>query len=194
MGVSAALLFDLAEEECFEIEKERLKLKKVNTQLGKVHQFTLDELAKKKKPQKLSSVIISIANKSRKRYDELITSYLKEVQVGIEERKFLFIRYKKYYLIHARERQALCERLSKCLVRDNIVDQALLPLLILIHTVQMTRIFSEDRKERKRIHRLLEQLTKENDISTGIKTAIQSIQTAIVASTISASVAASAAR
>ena len=108
----------------------------------------------------------------------------------MEQKQFLFIKYKKARLGSAITQTKITGQLEGMIKKQKDIDQESAALLALVHACQMHKVLAKDKQERKKIRKEMKKLVAENAIASNVDKVIKEIQVAVMAA-VSASVGAS---
>lgn len=107
--------------------------------------------------------------------------------IRIKELKFLWIPYRRSYLIDTSSRQKLIYNLREVLIYKKPKTEADIAILGLVESCKMHRIIEPDRSKRKIVRQELKQILKESPISEILAATIKQIQMAITIAIVASS-------
>jgi golgi phosphoprotein 3 len=117
--------------------------------------------------------------RSRKLKWEFLNGLEKKRLIRINELKFLFIPYRRVYLIDKHARVMLITKLRDSLMYKRIKTEDDIAILGLVEACKMYRIIEPDRSKRRTIRKELKEVIKESPISEILASTIKQIQVAI---------------
>lgn len=196
-GIIGSILIDLSlkksleiKEKCFHVNTKFEYKDKEYPGFERISDFIINS----KKSRKPKYWIQKFARKSRIYKWEFFNGLEKKRLVRIENRKFLFIPYRRCYLVDSRTRNKLIDHLRDSVLYKKKKSEEDMAILGMVEACKMHKIISRDRHEVKMIKKELKTLLKDSPISQIVDDTIKQVQIAItiaIASSVAASTAAS---
>lgn len=181
MVLTGAVFYELSKNGIISIEDNIVVLKNRNINSDEILEFFLRHLRLKEKNRKIRYWVSYFNNKSRAIHKKFIIGLVRKNILRVEEKRFLFIPYKKTYVSN----RPLVESFSKEIeqfvsgkIKEN--DEIVILALLALKLNLMGRIFP-DRKERKEAVRKLKKLP-ESEITKAIQDYVNMINTAVIVS------------
>lgn len=190
-GLAGGFLMDLLLESCLEIKEDKVILTGKESEMSEAHIEILDMISQSGKERKVKTWLMRIKNRgSRWRHTVLYDLQKREI-LKVDKKKFLFIPYKRSYMMKVEIRNLLINKIREVIFEGEEYEADIASLMGLIVACKMYRILCPDRKERRELKNRMEKLVKEEVISEGVGKLIQEMQAAVIAAVTASTVAVS---
>lgn len=183
------LMFQLSSEGKMKLENNKAIFTDLTTDQNPVIEVMFEKIRTSKKQKPLKYWIGKLSHKSRKLRLNLVDKLISSGKLELRTKKFLgIIPFKRTFVVDLTSRNNLIQRLKNLILMDKLLEEEDLTLLSLIHICKLYKIFSNDKSERKKIAKKLEETLKNSPISESVNKTIKEVQTAIMVSVIASSV------
>jgi len=192
-GLIGACFLELSLKNTIDVKNDRFiiinKLKSTNSEYPGFERISdlIENSTKERKPRYW---IQKIARKSRIYKWEFLNGLEKKKLIRIEHKTFLWIPYRRCYLIDSRTRNKLIEHLREIVLYKKKKSEEDVAILGMVEACKMHKIIAKDRHERRIMRKELKTILKDSPISATVESTIRQVQTAITIA-IAASTAAS---
>lgn len=193
-GIAGAMLLELAELQKIKIENKRVKLIDHKTTGDDQLDYLIEILNRPGNPLKVKSVISKIQGKSSRIKKPLLTALVKKRYLREEQKRFLFIRYKRYPLANRSFRKDLVEHIRRLVLRNMKFDDDIPLLAGLAGATRLSVKFFRSREEKKIAKKRIQEIIKESQIDQAIDETVKAVQAAVMVSVATTAAASSAAR
>lgn len=181
-GISGAILLQFSLKKLIELENKKVILNTKTKAINETYPI-LDELLEKmstaKREHKPKFWIQRFGRRSRKIKWAILTGLEKKRLVRIRHLKFLWIPFRRSYLIERNTRSSILSKLRESVIYRKEKSEEDIAMLGLIEACRMYRILSPDRSKRKQIKKELRSVLKESPISQIVAATIKQTQMAI---------------
>lgn len=138
--------------------------------------------------------IQKISRKSRLYKWEFLNGLEKKKLIRIEHKTFLWIPYRRCYLLDSRTRNKLIEHLREIVLYKKKKSEEDLAILGMVEACKMHKIIAKDRHERRTMRKELKTILKDSPISQTVENTIRQVQAAITIAIVASTVATTAGR
>jgi len=185
-----SLFLELYLEEKIVFENKRIVLKNSKTN-NPLHRLLLVKMELSKKPLKISRWINKFYFSQKKIRRLLQKSLVDKRMIRLEDKNFLFFRWKKTVLVNKQKVNQLLSEIDNSIFKGTADKEQIMLLSLLKPAGLMKRLFPEKEKRNKAKHRLKNMMV-ENQVSAAVADAISAAQAvaASVAATTAATTAA----
>lgn len=188
-----ALILELVLEKKIVVEDKRVKILNVNSK-NALHRFMLEKIKKAKKSCKLSRWIHKFNFSFKHIRREIESGLVQKRLIRLEEKRFLFFRWKKPYLLNKQVVFKLQSGIENQIFNGAESEENIL-LLSLIKPAGLLKKVVPDKTKRKIAGKKLKQMMEENQVSEAVSAAVAAAHAvAVSVAASSAAVAASASR
>ena len=184
--LTGSLLLELYLEENVDFENKRIILKNAQTK-NPLHRLLLHKMTHSKKPMKISRGVNKFSFKHKKIRKHLQKSLLEKRMLRMEEKSFLFFRWKKPVLVNKQAVYHLQSETESNIFKGTADKEQIMFLSLLKPAGLMKRIFPE-REKRKKAQQHIEKLMVTYKDSAAVADAVSAAQ-AVSASVVAVSVA-----
>ncbi len=195
-GISGAFLLELALKKLIDLENKKVKLNPKTKSIDEAYPL-FDELFEKmtasRREHRPKYWIQRFGRRSHKLKWVLLTGLEKKRLIRIRHLKFLWIPFRRSYLIERNTRESLLSKLRESIVYRKEKSDEDIAILGLIEACKMYRILSPDRSKRKQIRKELRSVLKESPVSLIVADTIKQTQMAIAMAVAASSAGAAAA-
>lgn len=175
-GFIATLIKELEESGNIIIRGKRVEVKSFENN-DPLHAYILSKFKKYSKPLKLTRWFSRLYYSLKYITNELKSRLLKKRLIRVEQRKFIFILYKKSCLTEKALVREMVDKIRSQLYSSNISPEWGFILSVIEPAGLMNRLFPV-RQQRNSAKRRLKQLNLENEISSALKKSIDSMRAA----------------
>ncbi len=183
-GIAGAILLELALKKSIVLEESKIKVNPESKPEDKDYPI-FEEIVKtielSRRLHKPKYWIQKFGRRSRKFKWAFLSGLEKNRLIHIKELKFLWIPYRRAYLLDKHARVILITKLRDSLIYKKTKTEADIAILGLIEACKMYRVIEPDRSKRKVLRKELKEVIKESPISQILAATIKQIQTAIAA-------------
>lgn len=179
MAITGAVLYELSKQDIISLKDNIVSLKSSNINSDEVFEFFLKHIRLKEKNRKIRYWISYFNNKSRTIHKMFVTGLVRRNILRVEEKRFLFIPYKKTYLSNRVIVESFAKEIEEFALGTKNYSDDIVILSILAQKLNlMSRIFP-DRQKRKEAAKKLKSIP-ESDISKAVQEFMNSINTAVI--------------
>ena len=182
-----ALFMELFTQKKIRIENKRIIVLTTKTE-NELHRFLLLKMSEAKSPRKISRWINKFYFTLKYIRGEVQQGLLDQRLIRMEDKHFLFFRWKKPFVLNSQELRSLETEIRNLIIKGTREEEQLILLSFLVPGGLLYRLFSENSKRREAKKRL-KMLMVGNPVSTAVQDAISAAQ-AVAASAAAASAAA----
>lgn len=192
-GMIGACLLELSLKNILDVKNDRFiiinKLQENNSEYPGFKRISdlIEHSTKERKPKYW---IQKIARKSRTYKWEFLNGLEKKRLIRIEHKTFLWIPYRRCYLVDSITRNKLIDHLRNIVLYKKKKSEEDVAILGMIQACNMHKIIANDRHERRMMRKELKTILKDSPISQTVESTIRQVQAAITIA-IAASTAAS---
>ncbi len=191
-GLIGSLLLDLYVEKSITLDGKRVVLTTHKSGKNEVYDEMISKMRSSSNPKKIQVWISIFSRKARKYKWAILTKFEERGVLKIEHKKFLFIPYRRTYLLNIQLRETILADLLQKVIAFKPLSEEDSSILSLLDACKLHKTLSTDKTEIKNIKAKLKTLLKESPIASATDATIKQVQAAIIAS-IAATTAASAA-
>jgi hypothetical protein len=191
-GLIGSLLLDLYVEKSITLDGKRVVLTTHKSGKNEVYDDMISKMRSSSNPKKIQTWISIFSRRARKYKWAILTKFEERGVLKIEHKKFLFIPYRRTYLLNIQLRETILADLLQKVIAFKPLSEEDSSILSLLDACKLHKTLSTDKTEIKKIKAKLKTLLKESPIASATDATIKQVQAAIIAS-IAATTAASAA-
>ncbi len=181
-GIIGACLLDLSLKEILDIKDDRFiiinKSKLDNSESPWVKRIS-DLIENSRKARKPRYWIQKFARKSKMYKWEIFLGLEKKRLIRIEHKSFLWIPFRRCYLVDSRTRNKLIEHLREIVLYKKKKSEEDVSILGMVEACKMYKLIAKDRHERKTMRKELKIILKDSPISATVESTIRQTQIAI---------------
>lgn len=181
-GFAGALLMELSLKKNIELQNKRIKLNETISPPDEsypIFEEIIKTIGQSRKERKPGYWIQKFGRRSRKIKRAFLIGMEKKRLIRIKHSRFLFIPYRKTYLIETKTRDNIIYKLREILLYKKNKTEEDIAMMGLIAGCSMYRIMSPDRSKRRLLKKEMNALLKDSPIAEIIKVTIRQIQLAI---------------
>lgn len=179
-GLLGAILVDLSIDGKIEIRDRKVFSKSSYCKLSEAHNLILNKISRSKRPRRVKTWISNLNWFGRKYRHMLLHDLAMKSKIRMEDKWFLFIKYKKAHLLDRDGRRSLLAQLKDVIINNKEMNDNTAPLLGIIQACNMQKVLSKDNNELKVIKSTLKDLTRKDTISTEIVQVIEELNVAAI--------------
>jgi len=169
-----SLFLELFQSKNIRFEKKRIEVTDSSSE-NSLHQFLLDKLSTSSKPLKISRWINKFYFSMKYIRGEVQKQLIDKRMIRMENKGFLFFKWKKPVLIKKQEVYSLVNEIERNVFGNPTSEEEIMLLSLLKPAGLLKRIFP-DKDKLKRAKKRLDKLTVENQISVAVSDAISAAQ------------------
>ena len=169
-----SLFLELFQSKNIRFEKKRIEVTDSSSE-NSLHQFLLDKLSTSSKPLKISRWINKFYFSMKYIRGEVQKQLIDKRMIRMENKGFLFFKWKKPVLIKKQEVYSLVNEIERNVFGNPTSEEEIMLLSLLKPAGLLKRIFP-DKDKLKRAKKRLDKLTVENQISIAVSDAISAAQ------------------
>jgi hypothetical protein len=188
--ILGSLFLELYQAKNIGFENKRIFVLTVKTK-NRLHQFLLEKLNKSQKPLKISRWINKLHFSMKSIRQEVQQGLIDERIIKMEQKRFLFFKWKKPAIINKQIVFQLTGELKSQISKGTTVEDELLLLSFIKPGGLLKRLFPEKQK-RKQAQQRLKQMMVENQLSAAVADAISAANAVTASIAVSAAVSSSA--
>ena len=181
-GLIGACLLELSLQNILDVQNDHFVIKNKSKMMDSEYPGfeRISELIKNSnKERKPKYWIQKISRKSRLYKWEFLNGLEKKKLIRIEHRTFLWIPYRRCYLIDSRTRNKLIEHLREIVLYKKKKSEEDLAILGMVEACKMHKIIAKDKHERRTMRKELKMILKDSPISQTVESTIRQVQAAI---------------
>jgi len=187
-GLAGAFLMEMLLSKEIEIKDGFVNPASKARSSDEIHRQILDRIRMKPKPAKIRYWVNRIMRNTGKLKLERFEGLAHSGKLRLENKRFLFIKYREIYLIDKSLQKKLVETLRHILSNKAEADENNILLLALTQACKMQRVLTRNRMELKEFNVRLKEFLKSNEIALKVDLVLRELQ-AVVVSAIAVSVA-----
>ena len=187
-GIAGAVLLELAGLQKIKIEDNRIKLMDSKSTGDKQLDYMIEVLNKASKPQKVKNIVAKVQGKTSKLKKPIIEGLNKKRYLKTLDKRFLFIRYKRYPSANLSYRKDLVEYIRRLVLRNIKYDDDIALLTGLTGATRLSAKFFYNKEERKTAKKRIQEIVKESQIDQAIDETVKAVQAAVMTSIITTAV------
>jgi hypothetical protein len=168
--LAGALIFELIPSQNIRMENKKIYLLNSRSK-DPLHLLVLEKLVKHKNQMKISSMITKLSFSAATVRRSLQDSLVRKRLIRMEEKRFLFFRWKKPVLTNKQVVHRLQDDIKNWISRGTSGEEEIMLLSLLQPAGLMKSIFP-DRNKRKAAGKELKKLTSESQLSESVSAAI----------------------
>jgi len=183
-GIAGAILVELSLRKNIEIQNGRIRVNDKSDPQDidyPIFEQITQTIAKSGRTRKPKYWLQKFSFRSRKLKWEFLKGLEKKKLVRIEKLSFLWIPYRKCYLVDARTRQSLIQNLKESILYRKKKNEEDIAIMGIIEACSMDRMLATDRSQRKLIRNELKKVLKESPFFQIFKDIISQIRIALIA-------------
>lgn len=181
-GMIGAALLELSLKNILEIKEGRFQIN-TNSEIKNSDYPGLERISEliknSRKARKPRYWIQKIARKSRMYKWEIFLGLERKRLIRIEHKSFLWIPFRRCYLIDSRTRNKLIDHLREIVLYKKKKSEEDVAILGMVEACKMYKIIAKDRHERKLMRKELKAILKDSPISKTVESTIRQTQIAI---------------
>jgi hypothetical protein len=173
-----AILLELFMHGNIVFDKKQITVKNGKAE-NELHHLLLEKLNRQKKPLKISRWLNKFSYSQKKIRKQLQANLTRKGIIRVEEKSFLFFRWKKPVLTKKQVVYHLQGEIENQIFKDEADENEILLLSMIQPAGLMKRIFP-DKQKRKKARQHLKKMTVENQVSDAVAEAIKAVQAVAV--------------
>lgn len=181
-GLAGAILLELAALEKLKVVDHRIILLDHKHTGDAQLDYIMDVVKAYSKPPKVKNLIAKVQGKTSRIKKPIIEGLIKKRYLRLVEKKFLFIRYKRYPSGNQSYRKDLIEHIRRLVLRKITFDNDTTLLAGLCGATRLSYKFFKGGEERKTARKRIKEIVKENEIDQAVDATVQAVQAAVMAS------------
>jgi hypothetical protein len=168
--LAGAVIFEMATRQSIRIENKMVHLLNSRSK-NPMDTFVLEKLIKQKNQMKISALITKLSFSAATVRGSIQDSLVKKRLIRLEEKRFLFFRWKKPVLIKKQVVYKLQDDIRKWISRGTSGEEDIMLLSLLKPLGMMKSLFPDRNKRKEAIHQF-RKMTVDNQVSENVSAAI----------------------
>lgn len=169
-----ALILELLLDKKIEIDNKRIKVLTTKSD-DPIKGYLIEKMSKAKRPQKITTWISKFRMSVKKIRRHIKTSLVKKRMLRLEEKQFLFFRWKKPVVLNKQAVYKLQSEIENQIFRGTDSEENLI-LLSLIKPAGLLKTIVREKEMRKIANRKLKKMMEDNQVSKAVSSSIAAAQ------------------